>query len=329
MARHPTALPDELGEVFTQEEARAAGVSARRLRARDVDRPYRGMLVTRPARHDDGADAVDTAPFARDRAQRAEMLARARLYHRVMVKRACFIGRTGAAIWGLPIDCSGDLEVGVPAPHRAPRRRGIRGRQLAPHLVDVRWVEGLPVASPASIWTMLASELPVRDLVRLGDAIVHVPRDDFARQRPDLRVASIADLRSAMDAGSRSGTAKLREAFEMLRSGSASPLETDYRLDAAAEGLPIPQLDVEIRDRRGKLLGITEVAYPEYKVLVEVEGDQHRTSRQQWIRDIDKYAAYAAMGHEVVRLTSSHIRGRTPSATRIVRDALIRRGWRP
>ena len=62
--------------------------------------------------------------------------------------------------------------------------------------------------------------------------------------------------------------------------------------------------------------------------LVEVEGDHHRTDRRQWDRDIEKYNAYAALGWEVVRLTSTHVRGAKRGVS-LVRDALLRNGWRP
>ena len=72
--------------------------------------------------------------------------------------------------------------------------------------------------------------------------------------------------------------------------------------------MPPADLDVEIRDASGRLLGISEFAYRERRVVVEIEGDHHRTSRAQWNRDLDKYAAYAAAGWEVVRVTSHHLR---------------------
>lgn len=268
-------------------------------------------------------------PFGRDRMQQEAVRARADLYRPLMVAPAFFSGRTAAALWGLPIDGVGDLDVAVMAPHRAPRRRGIRGRQIAPDLVAVREIEGLRVASPASVWAMLATELSVRELVRIGDAIVRVPRDDHARRHPELALATVDQLMAAAEAGRRQGIGRLRAAIGEIRVGSASPLETDYRLDAATAGLPEPELDVEIRDPHGRLLGITEVFYREFRTLVEIEGDHHRTSREQWNRDIEKYAAYVAAGYEVVRLTASHIRGPQPRAAAIVREVLLRRGWQP
>ena len=329
MPRHPRRLPAALGAVFTPEQARAAGVTAGRLRARDLEHPHRGLLVvtSNQSEHDDVGD--DPVPFSRDRAQRAELLRRAHLYRPLMVKHAFFVGRTAGGIWGLPIDCSGDLEVGVPAPHRAPRRQGIEGRQIAPTLFSVREVDGLPLTSPAATWAMMAAELTVRELIVLGDAVVHVPRDSRACRRPDRALATVEQLRAATDAGPRRAVGRLRDALERICTGSASPLETDYRLDAEDAGIPEPELDVEIRDARGVLLGVTEFCHRDQRVLVEVEGDDHRTSRQQWRRDIEKYAAYVAHGFEVVRLTSAHIRGANPTATTIVRDVLIRRGWRP
>jgi very-short-patch-repair endonuclease len=83
---------------------------------------------------------------------------------------------------------------------------------------------------------------------------------------------------------------------------------------------------MEIRDGRGILLGISEIVYPHYRVVVEVEGDHHRTSRAQWNRDLDKYDAYASGGWETVRLSSLHIR-RNRDAVRRVAAALRRHGW--
>lgn len=61
-------------------------------------------------------------------------------------------------------------------------------------------------------------------------------------------------------------------------------------------------------------------------MIVEIEGDHHRTSRRQWHRDIEKYRNYADAGWYVVRLTSAHV-GSTRLGVSIVAQALQRRGW--
>lgn len=334
MPTPPAPLPADLGEAFTRNAALAAGATARRLRAKDLASPFHGVRTrlepaqgTDPAAKAGAEEAEPASPLARDRAAREAVLRLARAYREVMAEHAFFVGRSAALVYGLPVAHGDDLEVGVRGPSRAPRGRGIRGVKVQPAFVHVRDHGGLPLSSPASTWAMLGRELSTRELVIVGDAIVRVPRDERGQLRPADRLATIEQLSLAAGAGARRGVERLREALPLIRVGSASPLETEYRLDAAASGLPEPELDVAIRDARGTLLGITEIVYRPYRTLVEVEGDHHRTDRKQWDRDIEKYAAYAAEGWEVARLTSRHIRGHDPRAATIVRDMLKRRGW--
>jgi len=328
MPRSPSPLPDSLSDSFSCADARARGVSVSRLRAKDLSAPHRGVR-TRPAAHD--SDEPDPSPFARDRAARLALLRRVDAFSVVMHPKAFFIGRTAAVILGLPVQHPprADLCVGVLAPARPPRAEGIAARQLSAAQVTVRTHDGRPVSSPASTWAMLAGDLDERDLVRVGDAIVRIPRGDAGRRRPERRLATLAELSAAATVPQRRHGTRLVAALALIREGSMSPLETDFRLDSVAGGLPEPELDVEIRDDRGRLLGISEVVYRPYRTIVEIEGDHHRTDRAQWHRDIEKYAAYAAVGWEVVRLTSLHVRGREPRATGIVREVLLRRGWTP
>ncbi|MGN6271636.1 MAG: hypothetical protein ACTHMQ_00950 [Protaetiibacter sp.] len=97
----------------------------------------------------------------------------------------------------------------------------------------------------------------------------------------------------------------------------------------APAGLPEPELDAGIRNGYGRLLGIADGRYRGYRVLIEVEGDHHRTDRPQWARDIEKHAAYAAEGHETVRLTGIQIRQHPEQGVALIRNALIRGGWLP
>lgn len=323
MPRPPAPLPRSLGDAFRVRDGIQAGVSASRLRSRDLIAPFHGVRTRAlpPSAH--GADAVSVDdPSARDRAVRERTLRSAVAYATVMPASAFFTGRTAAILYGLPLDPGDGLDLGVIAPSRAPRGAGIRGVKIEGHLVRLRTIDGLPVSSPASTWAILGRELSVRELIIVGDAIVRIPRGRSGIPLPDARIGTLAQLAAATDAGPRRGVARLRAALPLIREGSSSPLESSFRLDADAAGLPRPDLDVEIRDPRGKLLGISEIVYREHRVVVEVEGDHHRTSRAQWDRDLEKYAAYAAAGWEVVRITSTHLRqGR---AVDLVRAALAR-----
>jgi len=295
------------------------------MRATDLDRPFYGVRRRRSTPSpDECEDEPSRWEIARDDESR-----KARAFAAVMRPHMFFAGRTAAVLQGAPIDPGDEIVVGVFAPARAPRATGVRGLKVAPKLAFVHAHDDLRMTTPASTWAMLGAQLSTRELVTVGDWAVRVPRDARGRPQPDDRLATVEQLERAVRAGRRVGVTRLREALSMIRMGSSSPLETEFRLDAAVGGLPEPALDVEIRDAAGALLGITELVYPGQRVAVEVEGDHHRTSRTQWERDIDKYSSYAAEGWEVVRLTSKHIRGRQPTAVSIVRGALVRRGWTP
>ncbi len=314
-------MPEGLGAEFSVADATFAGVSSGRLQARDLDAPFHGVRQKVDCAPPDEDLSIDD--IAARREQR-----KIRAYAQVMRPHVFLAGRSAGVHLGLSIGPGALLEVGVLAPARAPRGRGVRGVKIASHLVNVREHDGVRTTDAASTWAMLGAELTVRELVALGDQIVRIPRDHRGSPTPREQMGTIEDLTSIVASGRRRGIGRLLEALPLIRVGSASPLETDFRLDAATGGLPTPELDLEIRDRTGTLLGITEFVFPEYRTAVEIEGDHHRTDRKQWNRDIDKYAAYAAEGWEVVRLTSAHVRGNR-SAVGIVRSVLLRRGWTP
>lgn len=329
MPRPPRPLPPELPQIFTAADAAIAGVTRGRLSARDLDAPFRGVRVRRDA---DGAAPLDED--TPDGIARRDILRRVRAHTPVLPAHAFYAGTTALAILGLPFPdadaaASADLAVAVPAPHRALRRPGIRSVQVAPALVRSTIRNGIRVATPASTWAMLARDHSVRDLVVVGDAIIRIPRDRWGRRLPERQLAAAENLAAAMEAGRRRGITRLRAALPLLRTGSMSPLETDWRLSLLGIGLPDPDLDVEVRTPEGRLLGISDGAFRAHRVAVEIEGDHHRTSRRQWARDLQKYADYAAVGWEVVRLSSAHIRVDPALGATLVRRALLRRGWTP
>jgi hypothetical protein len=292
------------------------------MRAADLSTPFWGVRTR--------SEAVDDAAGfdARERAA----LARIRAYAVRMSPLAFFTHESAAILWGLPIVVHERMpvHVGVLHPHRAPRGAGVRGHEIGAHLVSVRELDGVHVSSPASTWAQLGGTLSLRDLVAVGDALIGVPRGPGGA--PGIAsdaLSTIEQLADAAIAGKRRGAVRMREALPLLRQGASSRPETHLRLELMACGLPEPLLDVEIRTSTGALLGISEMAFPRWRTVVEYEGDHHRTLKSQWNRDIEKYDAYRVAGWQVVRITAEHLYGDGPSAGRRVRDALIERGWRP
>lgn len=289
-----------------------AGVTLRRLRAGDLEAPFWGVRsVPFAATADDGL--VDEG--ARRLRHRIEAYAERRAPSRF------FTGLSALVIWCdmLPVRTLPLLDVGVFAPERAPRARGIHGHQLAHHLATVTEHEGLPVTSPATTWATLARELPWRDLVAVGSLLVTPPRGRGGAITGPA-ATSLEALRAAVDAGPRTGVAALRAALPFVRIGARSRPEVHLFLAIVQAGLPEPLYDLPVFDGDGALIGIFDLAYTREHVLVEFQGDYHRLSAQAWAADIRKIERARDAGWTVVQITRADLYPHTgPAVARVAR----------
>lgn len=315
-------LPAELGDAFTVAEAAAVGVGRKRLRRPDVEHPFHRVRMRRQTPND-----PDAGMFG---ARRANLRARVEAYALVMTDATFVCLHTAAVLHGYPLRLgpNAPIHAAVHHPGRAPRGRGVKGHALRPALAEVTVVDGIRVTSPATTWAMLGAHMSVRELIAFGDAMVRIPRHPGGFRPPSgPPLATLEQLADALEAGRRVGAGRLREALPLLRTGSSSPAETTARLLLVDGGLPEPELDVDVYDACGRWIGCSELAYPAYRVAAEYEGDHHRTSRDQWNRDIAKYQAYAEAGWRVVRLTNDLVARRPHEVIRQVAAALRAAGW--
>ncbi len=262
---------------------------------------------------------------------RLDQVARAHALAPALPEGQFFSHRTAAVLWRLPVPMreSIDLDVSTLAPLRAPRRVGTHGHRFTPDQVTVESLRTIPVASAASVWAMLGLELTLPQLVALGDAVIHRPRFPGTQRLERSPLAEIDDLTRLVEAGRRHGVSALRRALPLLVTGSASPPETHLRLKVAEWGLPNPALDHDVYDSEGVLLGASEIAFPQYRVALEYEGDHHRVETRQWNRDIAKYEAYARAGWHPIRVTAALLYHRESPLRASLVSALRQRGWRP
>ncbi|MWV49165.1 hypothetical protein GRS96_07720 [Rathayibacter sp. VKM Ac-2803] len=283
-------------------------MGAERLRARDLEAPFRGVRVPR-------GEAVTVEQ-------------RARAYATVM-QRSVFCGITAARLW--PLDLPAEhpeesLHVAVRPPAHAPRGRGITGHSIAdPELRGVRR-GGLLLADGASLFVQLASVLSLDDLVAVGDALVLTPvhpRGGDTRPWVPLR-----EMRRRVERYEGRGARAARRALDLVREGAESRRETLLRLVLSTAGLPEPELNREVFDAEG-LIGRIDLLFPRWKVAVEYEGDHHRTDRAQWDRDLVRYERLAAAGWTPVRIAATSFDADPLGCADRVRRALFAHGWRP
>jgi len=321
--RMPAApLPEDLGLRFRVADALAAGVPPARLRAGDLEAPFHGVRSI-PAATAPGGISVDRNGEARGELE-AEHLRRAWEYAMVAAEHSCFSHVTAAVAYGLPIPphlLSGrGIDVAVSAPHRLPRGRGVRGHQVKARQVRIIVDEhtGLRLTDPASTWATLGSVLTdPYDLVAAGDAVVR-------QWRVDRPLATLDDLQAMICTGRRVGVPALRAALPRIRTRSASRPETHSRLTLVDAGLPEPILNFDVFSS-GIKVGCVDLAYPQWRIAIEYEGEHHLLDPVQWARDIRRYERLAAAGWHVVRVTKAELFGQPRAFVNRVRSAIAAR----
>jgi hypothetical protein len=98
MTPRPSPLPDGLGAAFSVADARAAGVSPRRLRGRDLTAPFHGVRMTRAGMlPPDAGEPSDPSPEER------AALERIHAYAARMAEGTFFTHVSAARLWGLPL----------------------------------------------------------------------------------------------------------------------------------------------------------------------------------------------------------------------------------
>ncbi|WEO77004.1 DUF559 domain-containing protein [Cryobacterium sp. SO2] len=300
-----TEIPSALrGRAFSLHEGLAEGVTRARMRGDDLARPYRGIRSQR-------LDPSD--PLARIHAY---------LPH---LSGEHFFSHTSAALLHglpLPLRLAQDPRVHV-STHSAGLRhggRGVVGHHLQRDRVRVVAVGGVPVTAPVDTWCQLSTLVALDALIEVGDALVR-------RKQP---LATMEELRAGVlrHTGQR-GAKKLREALESVRPRTDSAKETATRLVIVRAGLPEPEVNGEIVDRMGGKIATGDLVFRGYRVLVEYDGEQHRTDEEQYHWDVDRLDAIMEAGWRVIRINKSHLRMSPSPALRKITTALAAAGWRP
>ena len=233
---------------------------------------------------------------------------------------AFFSHVTAARLYGMPLPAGHEadqlIHVTVVDPDRALRAMGVVGHSVA-HSPGVNSVAGIPVLEPISAWCQLASVLELNDLVAAGD---HLLRAELG-----LATASEIAARVVQYAGNR-GARRLRAAEALIRPRVESRRETFLRLFLLTCGFPEPDTNLDIPLSAGKRRVRGDLVYFRYKVLVEYDGEQHRTDDVQYNRDAERLHDLREAGWVVITVRKSSSKDWVKGAV----DAALRsRGWRP
>jgi hypothetical protein len=266
----PAEIPPALnGQPFRTVDAYALGVSLKTLQGSRFRRIAKGVYV-----------AAATADTHRLRV-RGAMLA--------LPPSTIATGVTGLQLLG--VDVGPEVPMVFASTHPRPVRRRevtvIRVKQLPPHRDGI--------AAPEHCWLVAASTLNLLDLVTAGDWLIRCRR------------TGLVQLQSAVQEYSGRGVVLARTAVKLVRERVDSPRETWLRLCLVLAGLPMPECNLVIGDDQGPI-GRVDLVYLAYRLIIEYEGDQHRTDRNQWNRDIDRQEFFTRDHWTLMRITSERAR---------------------
>ena len=119
------------------------------------------------------------------------------------------------------------------------------------------------------------------------------------------------------------GVRQLRELLPLVDPGAASPKESWLRLLLIDNGFPIPETQIPLFDGAVDPFAFLDMGWRHIQLAVEYDGDQHRTDRPQYVKDMRRHPRIARCGWEVIRVIredrESEVLGR-------VYEAWLRRG---
>ena len=278
-----------------------SGLTARRLRASDLDRSVWGVR--------------------KHPADESTLLSRCLLYAKRLGDRVFFTHTTAAMLWDapvpLPVERQEFLHVSVLAPARSPHARGLAGHSLHIDPADVVLRRGLRVSSPARTWCDVAALLALDDLIAVGDYLIHHDSPLTSIDEIGRVLATIPHMR---------GARRAREALPLLSDRPESPQESTLRLIVLRSGLPEPEINHELVDTETGKDVRPDFRFRKYRLILEYQGDYHRT-KAQWRKDMTRRSRLEAQGWFVMELNADDLKDPRELVARI-RMVLSRQGQR-
>ncbi|NHU84969.1 hypothetical protein GWK18_05065 [Kocuria sp. JC486] len=218
-----------------------------------------------------------------------------------------------------------------------PRVKGLRGHRSWIPPQDRVLQTGVGVTGPVRTLVDLAGAAGPRGpwfldqaaLVSVLDGVICEHRYGPLRGVPPLRAREAVAEDLARMTGLR-GVARVRSALALARPGVDSAAETRARLVLQDNGLGEWVTDLELR-APGHRSVWPDLARPEDKVSLQIEGPHHDADRQR-VRDIERQRATEAAGWIEVRVLISDLYPRSfdppgtpPRVVDLVREAIARR----
>jgi Transcriptional regulator, AbiEi antitoxin/Protein of unknown function (DUF559) len=211
---------------------------------------------------------------------------------------------TAAAAWGVFKRWDVPFDVTAPSAHRRP---GIRVHRAALVRRDVRVQLGLRVTSPARTMLDIAPRMADKALSRAVNDL---------RRAGQLRLPALADVLERFPRAP--GARRLVPFLEGPAGPTRSGFEDVFVGFCERFGLPQPLVNTTVAGFE------VDAFFPEYGLIVELDGWDFHKSRESFMSDRDRDATLLALGFKTVRITWERLRDHPEKEARRLHAILAR-----
>jgi very-short-patch-repair endonuclease len=265
---------------FTVEEARELGVTRKQLRGAQ----YRRL----------GSGIYRSAALLENPLLKLTAIA-------IRLPSGCaFSGPTAQWLHGIDVEPRDPIEVTIPEPFGSSRRAGASVRRSALASDEIVTRRGLPTTSALRTVVDLGGRNPLTEGVVAADLFLHAG------------LVTLAELRAyvAKNPGAK-GIARLRRVVGLAEPKAESAMETRLRMLLVLAGLPGPEVQVSIHDKRGRFVGRPDLLYRSSALAIEYDGGNHR---DRMVDDNRRQNGLVGVGLRLLRFTAADVYS-TPDRT--------------
>jgi len=175
---------------------------------------------------------------------------------------------------------------------------------------EITEIGGLPVTTSARTAFDVGRYMRRSEAIARMDALKRAT--DFSSWGVELLMRRYGPVR---------GVRQLRELLPLVDAGAESPKESWLRLMLIDGGLPVPQTQIPVVDD-GVAVAFIDMGWEEIKLGIEYDGDQHRTDRRQYVKDLRRIPMLQGLEWEIIRVIAED---RPAAVLARVKEAFLRR----
>jgi Protein of unknown function (DUF559) len=235
-------------------------------------------------------------------------------------------GSTAGLLWGLVERKREQIEVATtrnireaePTSLERPPYLFHRVSRLPPEQIAV--VHGIPVT---------CTERTLLDIAGRRARWVFNEALDRALRHELSTLERLADFLECERRSGMSGVRRLRAAIEARTpevGHSRSALEREFLFLLQDEGLPLPEINQEIRGPEG-FVAVVDFLYRDARLVIEIQSYAHHSSLEAFNRDAERLATLTALGFRPIQVTADQIRRQPDQTLERIRALLNPVSW--